>query len=288
MKDVADLVTEREPLAPRVGLGVGGPARYFATPQGREDLVRLAKAAGAAGLPVRVLGAGASVLVPDEGVEALVISLSAPAFCEISAEGSMVRAGAGASLYDVIAFAAKQSLSGLENLTGITGTVGGAVRTNAGAGAADIGQFVRHVEALEGGEFTRRLRSDIKFGYRRTNLDDAILVEVGFDLVADRAEDIVRRLKKVWIGKRAQQPFGLERSAEAFRNPRGHSAATLIEQAGLAGTKVGGAEVSDRDPSCILVSEGCTSRDVRGLLDLVRGRVHEAAGVDLELQLDLW
>ncbi|HVJ82319.1 MAG TPA: FAD-binding protein, partial [Planctomycetia bacterium] len=237
MKDVADLVTERAPLAPRVGLGVGGPARYFAIPKSREELLKLSQAASAEGLPLKVLGAGSNVLAPDEGVEALVLSLSAPAFTDISSEGNVVRAGAGALLYDVIAFAAKQSLSGLENLAGIPGTIGGAVRTNAGTGAADMGQFVRFVETLEGGEYVRRLRSDIKFGYRQTNLDDAVLVEIGFDLMPDRAEDIVRRLKKVWIAKRAQQPFGFQRSAQAFRNPRGLSAATLIEQAGLAGTK---------------------------------------------------
>src|SRR5439155_15648756 len=104
----------------------------------------------------------------------------------------------------------------------------------------------------------------------------------------DKSEDVLKRLKRFWIAKNAQQPFGIQRTAYAFRNPRGQSAADLIEKVGLNAAKVGGAEVCDHDPCYVVAHDGCASRDVRRLLELLLTKVAEKTGVDLDVHLDVW
>ena len=180
-------------------------------------------------------------------------------------------------------------MSGLEALVGIPGTVGGALRCNAGSRTGDIGQHMHSLQAMDaGGEISTRMRADIRFGYRRSDIDDAIILGTTFELLQDDPQDIVKRIKKIWIAKKATQPFDFQSAGCVFRNPRGLSAALLIEDAGLLGTSVGGAELSDRDPRFIIAKEDATPRDILRLIDLVRSKVEESTGVLLELQIDVW
>ena len=188
----------------------------------------------------------------------------------------------------MISVACKALLSGLEVLAGIPGTVGGALRGNAGTRGGDIGQFVQSIDVLDAVGRSTRTRSEIRFGYRQSNLDDAILLEAVFELTPDKADDINRRLKKLWIAKKAQQPFGFQRAASVFRNARGLSAVELIEKSGLRGFRVGDVELSDRDPCYVVVHEKVASSDVRRLIELVRSTVQERTGVALDVQIDVW
>jgi len=284
----AEILTPNAALAPLTGLGVGGPAEWLARPRDADELQRLLVHCGERRIPWRILGGGANVLAPDEGVKGAVIVLEAPSFKEMSIVDSRVRCGAGALLADLVAFACSSSLSGMETLAGIPGTVGGALRGNAGTHAGDIGQMTHAVEVLEGNGKAVRLRNELRFGYRESNLDDVVILAAVFDLTPDKSEDVVKRLKKFWIAKKAQQPFGFQRSAYAFRNPRGLAAADLIEKVGLRDARVGGAEVCDRDPCYVVAHEGCTSRDVHRLLELVLSKVAEKTGVRLDVHLDVW
>jgi UDP-N-acetylmuramate dehydrogenase len=180
-------------------------------------------------------------------------------------------------------------LSGFETLVGIPATVGGALRTNAGDRSGEIGQFVRRVDVLgEDGGVDVRERDELQFEEHSSNLDDAVILGADFELESDSADAIIKRMRKAWIMRKADQPYSFEAAARLFQNPKGFSAALLIEQAGLARQRVGAAELSERNANYIVAHPGTTARDVLRLVDLVRSKVREKTGVELRQELVLW
>jgi len=289
LQDLADIVKPREPLAPYTFLKVGGPAEVLVQPRSAAELSEVVRRCGAHNLPLRVLGSGCGILVRDEGVRTVVLRLQAPEFQQVTVQGTRLRAGGGAALSALISAAARHGLAGLETLVGTPGTVGGALRRNVGDRAAEIGQFVRLVEVMDGkGQVQVRERDELRFGYRSSNLDDPVIVAGEFELEPEAAAALVKRMRKAWIQRKARQPFSFQAAGRIFKNPRGLSAAALIEQAGLAGTRVGSAEVSDRDTSCVVCEPGASARDVLRLIDLIRSRVQEQFHVELELDISIW
>jgi UDP-N-acetylmuramate dehydrogenase len=285
----AEITKRNEPLALYTYLKVGGPAEMLIQPRSVEELAALVRHCFQSGMAVHVLGGGCNVLVRDEGVRGVVIRLSEPAFAQISVKGRRVRSGTGAALSAFISEAARHGLAGLEFLIGIPGTVGGALRCNAGDRSGEIGPSVRLVEALDHqGQIQIRERDELRFGYRWSNLEDPVLLAAEFELETDQVDVIVKRLRKAWILRRASQPFSFQAAGRMFKNPRGLSAAALINQAGLATTRVGGAEVSDRDANFVVTQPGTSSRDVLRLIDLVRSKVRERSGIELELEMTVW
>ena len=215
--------------------------------------------------------------------------LTEPAFTQIRVEGSRVWAGTGVAVSALISQAAQHELAGLETLVGIPGSVGGALRCNAGDRSGDISQFVRQVEVLDSaGEVQVRERDELRFAYHWSNLDDPVLLSAQFQLEPDSPDAIVKRLRRTWIQRKARQPLSFQPATRAFKDPRGFNAAALIEQAELVRTRVGGAEVSERDANYIVVHPGATTEDVLRLLDLIRNRVKERFSVDLELEVVVW
>lgn len=289
LEDFADIIRRNEPLAPYTHLKLGGPAEVLAQPRCCEELAALVRHCVQSGTPLRVLGGGCNILVRDEGVRGVVLRLSEPAFAQITVEGRRVRAGCGASLAALISQAAQHGLAGLEPLIGIPGTVGGALRCNAGDRSGEIGNFVRRVEVLDdNGQVQLRERDELRFTEHASNLDDPVLLTGEFELEPDSADAIVKRLRKAWIQRKKNQPLVFQAATRLFKNPRGISAESLIEQTGLIKTKVGGAEVSDRNANYVVVQRGAAARDVLRLIDLVRSRVRERFGVELELELAIW
>jgi UDP-N-acetylmuramate dehydrogenase len=287
--DFAGFTRCNEPLAPYTRLRVGGPADLFGQPRGLADLTALMRRCSAEGVPLHVLGAGCAVLVRDEGVRGVVVRLGEPAFTGVAVEGQRVRAGGGASLAAVVAEGARHGLAGMEVLVGIPGTVGGAVRGNAGDRAGEIGLLVRSVEVLdEQAERQTREHDELRFGHRSSNLDDPVIVSVEFELEADRPEVIVKHMRKAWIQRKAGEPLSFQAHARLFRDPPGMDAAALIEQAGLGKARAGGAEISDRHANSVVLHPGGTAGDVLRLLGLVRDCVRERVGIDLELELAVW
>ena len=283
------IIKRNEPLAPYTYLKVGGPAEMLIQPRSREELSRLVRHCYQEGIRLRVLGSGCNMLVRDEGVRGAVLRLSEPAFTEITVEGTRARAGTGASVSALISASARHGLAGLETLVGIPGTVGGALRCNAGDRGGDIGQFVRQVEVLDRrGEVQVRDRDELHFKEHASNLDDPVILTAEFALEPDTPDAIVKRLRKAWILRKGGQPLGFQSAGRVFKNPRGLSARELLEQAGLSRTRVGGAEVSDRDPNYIVVHEGASSRDVLRLIDLMQSRVREKFNIDLEREIVVW
>jgi UDP-N-acetylmuramate dehydrogenase len=289
LEGFSEIVKREEPLAPYTYLKVGGPAEMLVQPRTREELTAVVRQCSLKGIPLRVLGGGCHILVRDEGVRGVVLRLCEPAFTQIDVNGKQIRAGSGAILSALISEAARRGLAGLESLVGIPSTVGGALRGNAGDRSREIGQYVRSVEVLDDkGQMQVRERDELHFTYHGSNLDDPVLVSAEFELEADQTDTIVKRLRKAWIHRKANQPLSFQASARIFKDPRGLNAPALIAQAGLTGSRVGGAEVSERDANFILAHPGTSSRDVLRLVDLMRSRVRERSGIQLELEITIW
>lgn len=287
--DFAAITKLDEPLAPYTHLKIGGPAERFVQPVTADQLGAVLRHCADARLPVRVLGGGVNLLVRDEPLPGVVLRLSTPAFTGIRVEGTHVRAGCGTALPTLISATARAGLAGFETLVGIPGTVGGALRHNAGGRDGEIGQFVRRVEVMdERGNAASRERDELVFAENSSNLDDMVLVAAEFDLDPDDADAIVKRMRKAWITRKAGQPFSFEAAARLFQNPKGFQAHALLEQAGLAGTRVGGAEVSGRNANYVIAHPGTTARDVLRLMELMKSKVREHTGVVLEPEIVVW
>ncbi len=289
LDDFDKIVRCDEPLAPHTWLKVGGPAQYLMTPRSPDELERVVRWCCSEGIPMRVLGGGSNLLVREEGVSGAVIRVNGEGFDEISVEGGMVRAGSGALLSNVISEAVAARLAGLESLVGIPGTVGGALHGNAGGRNGDIGQFVHSVTVMTAqGERFARTEDELSFAYRSSSINELCILSADFALTEEDPAEIHRRMRTLWIMKKAAQPFSFQSAGCIFKNPRGLSAGSLIEQAELKGTRVGQCEVSDRHANFIITHEGATSADALRLIDLIRSKVRETHGIELELEIDVW
>lgn len=284
-----DIVRQAEPLAPHTWFHLGGPAEYFAEPRSAEELSALVLRCEEEALPIRLLGGGSNLLVRDSGVPGMVIRLSAPEFAKIEVRDRSVVAGGGARLGHVISSSVREGLAGLETLVGIPGTIGGALHGNAGSRSGDIGQWAHRATVMtRSGEICQREREDLVFNYRESSLDELVIISAEFQLEQDDPDELTKRMQKQWIVKKASQPLSHQSAGCIFKNPRGMSAGMLVDQAGLKGTRVGGAEVSDRHANFIVAEPTATSQDVLRLIELVRSRVIERLGVELETEIQIW
>jgi len=288
-KGFEHFVKRAEPLAPHTWFRLGGAAEFFAEPNTVEELQAIVRRCRELSMPIRLLGGGSNILVRDEGVSGLVVRLSAPAFSEITVGNHTVTAGGGAKLGHTISTSVREGLGGLETLVGIPGTIGGALRGNAGSRGGDIGQWTCQATVMtRAGEILQRTREDLVFAYRESSLDELVILGAQFQLEADDPEELTKRMQKQWIVKKAAQPLGHQSAGCIFKNPRGMSAGMLIEQAGLKNTRSGQAEVSERHANFIVAEPGATSQDVLRLIELVRDRVQERLGIELETEIEVW
>jgi UDP-N-acetylmuramate dehydrogenase len=270
-------------------LKVGGKAEFYFEPENAEQLAELISCCHDEQVSVRVIGSGSNLLVRENGVSGFVVRLDGPSFTEISVDGNVVRAGAGALLSQLISESVKAGLAGLDTLVGIPGTVGGALKGNAGGRSGDIGQYVQSVEVLTAkGERFCRTEDELSFAYRQSSINELIILEGTFQLQTGDLDEITRRMRKLWIMKKATQPLSFQTAGCIFKNPRGMSAGALIEQAGLKGARMGAAEFSDRHANFIVTSESSKPDDVLKLIDKARAAVSRQFGVDLELEIQVW
>jgi UDP-N-acetylenolpyruvoylglucosamine reductase len=287
----ASKLTRDEPLAKKTTLRVGGPARLYAEPAGEDDLRTLLVEAVKDGAPVFFLGRGSNVVVPDEGVEGLVVSLAHKSWSafETLADGR-VRVGAGLRLKNLCGLAATAGLAGFEFLEGIPGSVGGALRMNAGAMGGWIFDIVDEVTVMAMDGTVRILpRASMDVDYRHCgDLRDAIaLGAVLRPLSRSDASAVGRQIDDYRRKRHESQPR--EPSAGCmFKNPPGASAGRLIDESGLKGMRVGGAEVSLVHGNFVINRGDATSADVLELVRRVRAGVRQAKGVDLEPEVLLY
>lgn len=282
-------MTANAPLANKTWFGVGGKADWLACPTSLEELVGIVTRCRKEEVAVRLLGRGSNVLVKEEGFQGLVLQLDAEPFQAIHIDGNQVRVGGGASLATLINETVRAGLAGLDSLVGIPGTVGAALHHNAGGRGGDIGQWAVEATVLtRSGETITRSREELIFAYRQSSLDELVILEAVFQLEKEDSAELTKRMQKQWIVSKATQPMSHQRTGQIFRNPRGMSAGMLIDQAGLKGTSVGGAEVSQKHANFFTASEGTTSGNLIELIDKVKERVRERMGVELELAIEIW
>ena len=263
---------------------MGGPADFIARPRSRDELAQLVRTCLKANLHFRILGAGCNVLVPDAGIRGVIIRLTDPVFTRVSVQGKRVLAAGGAALSAVISESARHGLAGLETLVGIPATIGGAAALQCRRTIG--GSRLRRVEVLTNRAGSKPWRDGCVSIIARHPEEQAFAVE--FELEADSLDAIVKRLRRAWIQRKASQPYSFQPAARMFKNPRGMNAAALISQAGLIGTKVGGAEVSERDANFVVAAPETKARDIVRLVEMIQQRVLERTGIDMELELAVW
>ena len=283
------IVNENVRLADYTWYRLGGAARYFCTPTSTEQVCEVVRRANSHKLPLKVLGGGANILVRDEGFDGVVLRLCRDVFGTTTRCGVTLRAGGAADLPDVVRRTVNDNLGGLEYLAGIPGTIGGAVRMNAGGKFGEIGQSVQSVNFVDrNGVFDQWDRSQLQFNYRKTNLTDKIIMEVVFDLSAADPQELRARYTTIWNYKKLSQPFTRNNAGCMFKNPTGHHAGELIDRAGLKGESCGGAIICERHANFIVTHSNTTASDVLTLINRVRQRVLDRFEVDLELEVDVW
>jgi UDP-N-acetylmuramate dehydrogenase len=271
------------PLAQRTSMRVGGSASAYAEVKNVGRLVAALSFCESEQIAWTMIGLGSNLLVPDAGFPGAVFRLAGD-FVKITVDGTRVRAGGAAPIVSMCREAANAGLTGAEALVGIPGTVGGAVRMNAGTDV-EIGALVDRVEIVVAGErmqsFTRP-----EFAYRRSTLDRrAVVCAAELVLEPGDPQAIKEELRRRIDRRRASQPIELPNSGSIFRNPPGDFAARLIESAGCKGMRRGGAQVSEKHANFIVNAGGATCADVLALIDDVRRKVLERHAVPLELEV---
>jgi len=283
------IVEQDHPLAPHTWYRLGGPADYFIRPKTTRDLEEVVRRCSENHIPMRVLGRGSNLLVSDDGVRGAVIQLEGEEFGRVEFQGGQVTAWAGAELGKLVLDCVEKGLSGIEALTGIPGSIGGAVRMNAGGRFGDIGSVIEAVTLMDvqGSVFETR-KPELIFDYRSVNIRAKFILNAQMTLAQEDSERILRTIKESWIYKKNTQPLNTRNCGCVFKNPPEGAAGALIDRAGLKSFQIGGAVVSEKHANFIVAKEGCTSRDVTQLIDVVRQRVRERFDVELELELEIW
>jgi UDP-N-acetylmuramate dehydrogenase len=284
-----EIVEENVPLAPHTWYRIGGPARWLVRPRSTEELQAAAARCAENGIPIYVLGLGANLLVGDEGVNGAVFRLDHDAWKRVDIEGQNLTAAAGVDMQKLVLKTVRAGLAGIECLAGIPGTIGGGIRMNAGGKFGDIGAVVTKVQVMAGdGTLFERTKDDLVFEYRSTNIAAPFILGATLELDEECPDQILRRTKEIWMYKKNTQPLNTKNCGCIFKNPRGLSAGALIDQAGLKGMRVGGAEVSAKHANFIVAHPGAKADDVMRLVKVIREKVWEKNQIHLESEVKIW
>ncbi len=272
-------------LKEMVWFRAGGAAEVLFRPADVEDLAMFL-AARSGDLPIHVIGVGSNLLVRDGGIPGAVVRLPA-SFGKIEASGSRVRAGAAALDAAVARTAADAGIAGLEFLRGVPGTVGGALRMNAGCYGREIADIFVAATALDGhGNKVTLTCGEMGFSYRKTTAgDDLIFVEAVFEGTPDKPEAIKARMEELAANREASQPIRAKTGGSTFKNPPGLKAWELIDRAGCRGLTHGAAQVSEKHCNFLINTGDATASDIEALGEEVKRRVWEREGVALEWEI---
>lgn len=277
-----------EPMSLHTSFHIGGPADLYALPSDREDLAKLLAAADSEGLPVFILGGGANILVSDRGIRGLVIDMGE--FSEIQVKDPWIIGGCGAPVSAIAQRASAASLSGMEFIYRMPGSLGGALWMNARCYGRSIGDANGWVEYLDPqlNESRLELPSD-SFGYKESPFqkNGAILLRAGFRLIHDDAETIGRRMKEVEEDRRAKGHFEYPSAGSVFKNNRsfGQPTGAILDRLGLRGTRHGGAQIAPFHANIIINTGGATAEDVASLVSYARETAYKQDGIELEPEI---
>jgi len=285
-------VREEYPLAPLTSYKVGGPAQYYAEPADAKQLGEVLRRTYDSGLPLYVLGYGTNLLIADRGVRGVVLHLPKAGFGKLKREGLHVCVGAGLSLPYLVNWSVAQGLSGLECLVGVPGTVGAALRMNAGGKYGELGTRVKSVWGCEfNGQPFHFLPGECGFVYRDSNLKSRLVAGCTLELEPAKANLGREFMRRVIEEKRTTQPLWMRSAGCVFKNPKLENvppAGKLIDDLGMKGLKVGGACVSFRHANFLVCEGQAKAADLAELIRRIRQRVSLERGVELELEIAAW
>ena len=277
-------VLVKEPMASHTTFKIGGPADYFVKPETVEELAAVLKLCKEEEVPYFILGNGSNLLVGDKGFRGVVIQLYKN-FDGMTIEGTTVTAKAGAMLVRVAKESGKAGLTGLEFASGIPGTIGGAMVMNAGAYGGEMKDVVTSVTVLaKDGEIKKLSGEEMNFRYRGSVVEDEdyIVLEAVMELKEGNLEEIQARMAELTVQRKTKQPIEFPSAGSTFKRPEGYFAGKLIQDAGLRGFQVGGAQVSEKHCGFVINAGGATAADVMSLMQQVSDKVNEEFGVTLE------
>lgn len=263
----------------------GGNADILFEPADEDDLVQVLRKTPSS-MPITVIGVGSNLLVRDGGVRGMVIRLGR-GFSEISARGNLVVAGGGAMDIHVAKFAANEHLAGLEFLSGIPGTIGGAVKMNAGAYGREVKDCLKHAHAVDRfGHIEELAPEDFKFSYRRSALEDGhIVLKAAFHAKPGDEAVIRATMRDIADARADSQPLGTRTGGSTFKNPQGHHAWELVDEAGCRGMSIGDAQISEKHCNFMINHGSATAADIENLGEQVREMVLQKIGVPLEWEI---
>jgi UDP-N-acetylmuramate dehydrogenase len=268
-------------------LRVGGPAELFAQPLDEGDLAALLKVADREGIPVTVIGRGFNLLARDGGIRGLVVSLTMMTALKRLDE-SRISAEAGVWSMNLARFAQKQGLTGLEFTAGIPGSVGGLLTMNAGAHGRAILDSVETLGSICAGSLQERRHGELEYGYRYLRLAPGeIVTRAVFRLTEGEPETIERTMQEMLAQRKATQNVGYPNAGSFFKNPEGAAAWKLIDESGLRGATVGGAQVSEVHTNFLVNAGGATAADFIELAALIKERVKVRTGIELEEEVKI-
>ncbi len=277
-------ISLNERMAPFTTFRIGGVADYFVEPVDSQDVLNILRYLKKKDIPYYVMGNGSNVLISDEGIRGVVINLES-GFGYLKHENSKIISGAGAKIARFVDFCIQNGYAGVEMIAGIPATLGGALVMNAGAYGGEIADHVTEVLVIKNDELKRLSKDECGFTYRYSALRTTVVLEGTFSLPKGNPVEISRVRKELMLKRNAAQPVEIPNAGCIFKNPAGNYAAKLIEECGLKGTAVGGAMVSPKHSNFIVNYDNATAHDVIELIRLIRQKVHEKTGIELELEV---
>ena len=284
-------VTEQEPMKAHCSFRTGGPAAAFLVPEDEGSMLKLLAVLSENEIPFIVLGNGTNVVFRDESLPYCIISTEKLQEISLTEEG-YVSAQAGAALSRVATFAYENSLTGMEFASGIPGSTGGGVLMNAGAYGGELKDIILSVRCCgKNGKYIQELpaeQCDFRYRHSLFQSGDYVILGAVFRLERGEKSGIAAKMKELNARRREKQPLDLPSAGSAFKRPEGHYAAALIEQCGLKGTAVGGAQVSEKHAGFIVNTGTATSADLEALLTLVSDTVKERTGIELQREIILF
>lgn len=279
-----DSILIDEPMSRHTTFRVGGPADFFVTPKTKEDVRDVIRVCKEVGMPYYIIGNGSNLLVSDAGYRGVIIQIYKE-MNEVKVEGDLVKAQAGALLSGIAAKALGAELSGFEFASGIPGTIGGACVMNAGAYGGEMKDVLESVTVLTGeGKIIELGRNELELGYRTSVIAKKGYIVLGAVLKLERGdgEKIKTYMDELKEKRVTKQPLEYPSAGSTFKRPEGYFAGKLIEDAGLRGFQVGGAQVSEKHCGFVINRNHATAADIMELMRQVQIRVKENSGVDLE------
>ncbi|MCL2888403.1 MAG: UDP-N-acetylmuramate dehydrogenase [Elusimicrobia bacterium] len=266
----------------------GGPARVLVYPKTSEDWSFILNLARLSEIPIRILGFGSNLLVSDKGIDG--ITASTRRMNDVAVDGETIKAEAGAPLDKVVEIAVDNGLAGIEKLSGIPGSVGGAIRMNAGAFGQETFETLEYFEVMDfDGRPSIISKEDLKFGYRSVDgIENFIIISAAFKLTKGDYKTLTETRNLVLSKRTANQPLDYPSAGSVFKRPQGDYASRLIDAAGLRGLSRGGAKVSEKHAGFIINFNHASSQDIKDLIDEVKRIVKEKSSINLELEQILW